>query len=178
MRLSIPLCLLYPSIAPPPLPSLLYLRVFLDSIIPLELQKYLLVCMCIQSKLDRLRTKLSMRSFCAGERLQGMKEEKSEKWRAVDTTKGTLSWGGERRAKAEVWDETEQIRVTVSNKGYDTFSTFTFSSSFPFLFVALFLPSFSPTLHLFLHLSPAFVFHADLKTGAKKKKERKECVHI
>lgn len=34
-----------------------------------------------------------------------MKEEKSEKWREVDTTKGTLSWGGEReerRAKAEV----------------------------------------------------------------------------
>lgn len=70
MRLSIPLSLLYPFIRPPPPTppdrtplSLLYLRVFLDSIIPLELQKYMPACMCIQSKLDRLRTKLSRRSF-------------------------------------------------------------------------------------------------------------------
>ena len=49
--------------------------------------------MCIQSKLDRLHTKLSMRSFFfffAGERLQAMKERKSEKEREIDTsaTKG------------------------------------------------------------------------------------------
>lgn len=96
--------------------------------------------------------------------------------------KGNAELGGrereERRAKAEVWDETEQIRVTVSNKGYDTFSTFTFSSSFPFLFVALFLPSFSPTLHLFLHLSPAFVFPRRPKNRSKKKKKKRMRAYI
>lgn len=132
MRLSIPLCLLYPSIAPPPLPSLLYLRVFLDSIIPLELQKYLLVCMCIQSKLDRLRTKLSMRSFCAGERLQGMKEEKSEKWRAVDTTKGTLSWGG-----SDVQRRRCEMRLNRSESQF-LIRGMTHSQLLPFLLLSLF----------------------------------------
>lgn len=135
MRLSIPLSLLYPSIAPP-LPSLLYLRVFLDSIIPLELQKYLLACVCIQSKLDRLRTKLSMRSFCAGERLQGMKEEKSEKWREVDTTKGTLSWGGGGE-KSDVQRRRCEMRLNRSESQF-LIRGMTHSQLLPFFLLSLF----------------------------------------
>lgn len=128
--LSLSVCFI--PLLPPPLPSLLYLRVFLDSIIPLELQKYLLACMCIQSKLDRLRTNLSMRSFCAGERLQGMKEEKSEKRREVDTTKGTLSWGERERERSDVQRRRCEMRLNRSESQF-LIRGMTHSQLLPFL---------------------------------------------
>lgn len=177
MRLSIPLCLLYPSIAPPPpfaalSPSIPW---FYYSLGVTEVSAGVHV---YSKQAWQAPHQTEHEKFLCWWETAGYERGKEWEMASGGYDKGNAELGGERRAKAEVWDETEQIRVTVSNKGYDTFSTFTFSSSFPFLFVALFLPSFSPTLHLFLHLSPAFVFHADLKTGAKKKKERKECVHI
>lgn len=179
MRLSIPLSLLYPSIAPPPpfaalSPSIPW---FYYSLGVTEVSAGVHV---YSKQAWQAPHQTEHEKFLCWWETAGYERGKEWEMARGGYDKGNAELGGEReerRAKAEVWDETEQIRVTVSNKGYDTFSTFTFSSSFPFLFVALFLPSFSPTLHLFLHLSPAFVFHADLKTGAKKKK-RKECVHI
>lgn len=180
MRLSIPLSLLYPSIAPPSL------RCFISeySLILLFPWSYRSICWCacvFKASLTGSAPNWAWEVFVLVRDCRVWKRKRvrnGERW-----IRQRERWVGgrereERRAKAEVWDETEQIRVTVSNKGYDTFSTFTFSSSFPFLFVALFLPSFSPTLHLFLHLSPAFVFPRRPKNRSKKKKKKRMCAYI
>lgn len=180
MRLSIPLSLLYPSIAPPSL------RCFISeySLILLFPWSYRSICWCacvFKASLTGSAPNWAWEVFVLVRDWRVWKRKRvrnGERW-----IRQRERWVGgrereERRAKAEVWDETEQIRVTVSNKGYDTFSTFTFSSSFPFLFVALFLPSFSPTLHLFLHLSPAFVFPRRPKNRSKKKKKKRMRAYI
>lgn len=74
-----------------------------------------------------------MRSFCAGERLQGMKEEKSEKWRAVDTTKGTLSWGG----GGDVQRRRCEMRLNRSESQF-LIRGMTHSQLLPFLLLSLF----------------------------------------
>lgn len=181
MRLSIPLSLLYPSIAPPS-----SLRCFISeySLILLFPWSYRSICWCacvFKASLTGSSPNWAWEVFVLVRDWRVWKRKRvrnGERW-----IRQRERWVGGRerevrRAKAEVWDETEQIRVTVSNKGYDTFSTFTFSSSFPFLFVALFLPSFSPTLHLFLHLSPAFVFPRRPKNRSKKKTKKRMRAYI
>lgn len=180
MRLSIPLSLLYPSIAPPPFAALSpSIPWFYYSLGVTEVSAGVHV---YSKQAWQAPHQTEHEKFLCWWETGGYERGKEWEMARGGYDKGNAELGGERE-RSDVQRRRCEMRLNRSESQF-LIRGMTHSQLLPFLllslflFVALFLPSFSPTLHLFLHLSPAFVFPRRPKNRSKKKKKKRMRAYI